>query len=218
MEHPCSKCGAVVIDGTPFCPQCKNPQIRVPGLGEEAASDPSSASSEPQSSGGTGQRLPPILPRSVQWHQALPAAAIGGVISIVALIAPFAVWGPAYALGGAAAVFIYSVRTRNARVTPSAGAKIGAASAGFGFSILAIVAVGTYVYHADDLRKTMTDAITQMTAHGSDPQAAQQALELLKTQEGLGLFVAFGLSMLLLVFVIASSVGGALCASWLRRR
>jgi hypothetical protein len=103
-------------------------------------------------------------------------------------------------------------------MTPLAGAKIGAASGGFGFSILAIITIATYVYHSDELRKAMADAVHQMTARGSDPQSAQQALEFLKTQEGLGFFVAFGLAMLLLIFVISSSIGGALCASWLRRR
>jgi len=144
---------------------------------------------------------------------------MGGVISIVTvLLLPIMGWGPAYVLGGAVAVFIYRLRARNVVLTPGAGAKVGAASAGFGFGIMAIILVGTYVYHPDDLRKLMTDTITQMTARGADPQAAQQMMELLKTPEGLGLFVAFSLSMLFLVFVIASSVGGALCASWLRRR
>jgi hypothetical protein len=212
----------MVIDGSPFCAHCKAPQIRVPGPETEV---PVSEGIDPTSSGehklGPGQRVirsPLLAPHGVQWHQALPAAALGGVVSILALVLPLAVWGPAYALGGAAAVLFYRLRAKSARLTPAAGAKIGAASAGFGFAILAIIAVGTYVYHSDDLRKAMADAIHQMTSRGSDPQTAQQALELLKTQEGLGFFVAFGLSMLLVVFVVASSVGGAVCASWLRRR
>ena len=219
MEHPCSKCGAMVLDGSPFCAHCKAPQIRVPGPEAEVVAADRTPSGEHELSPGLGAIRPPVLaPHGVQWHQALPAAALGGVISILALVLPLAVWGPAYALGGAAAVFVYRLRAKSARLTPAAGAKIGAASAGFGFAILEIITVGTYVYHSDDLRKAMADAINQMTSRGSDPQTAQQALELLKTQEGLGFFVAFGLSMLLVVFVLASSVGGALCASWLRRR
>ena len=221
MEHPCSKCGALVIDGTPFCAQCKSPQIRVPGFEAEGeAPDPGLASeTRPGDSSSSVRAGILVRPRAVLWHQALPAAAMGGVISIVTvLLLPIMGWGPAYVLGGAVAVFIYRLRARNVVLTPGAGAKVGAASAGFGFGIMAIILVGTYVYHPDDLRKLMTDTITQMTARGADPQAAQQMMELLKTPEGLGLFVAFSLSMLFLVFVIASSVGGALCASWLRRR
>jgi hypothetical protein len=219
MEHPCAKCGANVIDGLPFCPQCKSPQIRVPGFdGETATEDGVNAGEIEGRVTGHVLRQPALQPRGVQWHKALPAAVLGGVVSIAALALPLAVWGPAYAIGGAVAVFVYRLRARNVRVSPGAGAKIGAASAGFGFSILAIITIGTYVYHADDLRKAMADAIAQMSSRGSDPQTAQQALELLKTQEGLGFFVAFGLLMLLVVFVIASSIGGALCASWLRRR
>ncbi len=216
MEHPCAKCGASVTDGLPFCPQCKSPQIRVPGFDAET---PSIDQVDPGEGGAPGAALRlPQMPHGVQWQRALPAAALGGVISIVALALPLAVWGPAYAIGGAAAVFVYRLRTRHAHMTPLAGAKIGAASGGFGFSILAIITIATYVYHSDELRKAMADAVHQMTARGSDPQSAQQALEFLKTQEGLGFFVAFGLAMLLLIFVISSSIGGALCASWLRRR
>jgi len=220
MEHPCSKCGAMVIDGSPFCAHCKSPQIRVPGPDTEVVvTDTTMPSGEHELGPALGSLRPPALPpHGVQWHQALPAAVLGGIVSILALVLPLAVWGPAYALGGAAAVFVYRLRAKSARLTSAEGAKIGAASAGFGFAILAIITVGTYVYHSDDLRKAMAEAINQMTSRGSDPQTAQQAMELLKTQEGLGFFVAFGLSMLLVVFVIASSVGGALCASWLRRR
>jgi hypothetical protein len=220
MEHACSKCGAAVTDGLPFCPHCKHPQIRVPGLesSSSAGTDPTSAGEEVLPRPRTVSP-PGLHPQTILWHQALPSAVFGGVVSIVALVLlPVAGWGPAYALGGAVAMFVYRLRARTARLTPAMGAKVGAASAGFGFSILAIITVATYVYHTDDLRKAMDDAIQQMAARGSDPHTAQQALELLKTQEGLGLFVAFGLSMLLIVFVIASSVGGALCASWLRRR
>jgi hypothetical protein len=219
MEHPCSKCGAVVIDGAPFCPQCKSPQIRVPGFETEgvAAASPEPSDAEPGIP--TFAARPPVpQPFGVRWNQALPAAVVGGIISIVALVLPLAVWGPAYALGGAAAVFVYRLRARDSRLTPAIGAKIGAASAGFGFSIIAIITVATYVYHREDLRNAMSDAINQMTARGSDAQTAQQALELMKTPEGLGFFVAFGLSMLLIIFVAGASVGGALCASWLRRK
>jgi hypothetical protein len=219
MEHPCSKCGAIVIDGTPFCPQCKNPQIRVPGFEAEGFGAVSPEPGEAELGIPPVSARPPVVPPfGVGWHQALPAAVVGGIVSILALVLPLAVWGPAYALGGAAAVFVYRLRARDSRLTPAIGAKIGAASAGFGFSIIAIITVATYVYHSDDLRNAMSDAISQMTARGSDAQTAQQALELLKTPEGLGFFVAFGLSMLLIIFVAGASVGGALCASWLRRR
>jgi hypothetical protein len=219
MEHPCSKCGSLVTDGVPFCPHCKAPQIRVPGFDAEAQATSAPISGEHEVSYGSRTTAPPPPPQlGVLWHQALPAAAIGGVVSIIALVLPLAAWGPAYAFGGAAAVLVYHLWTRGARLTPAAGAKIGAASAGFGFSILAIITVGMYVYHSDDLRKAMSGAVSQMASRGSDPQTAQQALEFLKTQQGLGFFIALGLSILFVIFVVASTTGGALCASWLRRR
>lgn len=216
MEHSCVKCGASVVDGLPFCPQCKSPQIRVPGLEVEQQSGDMPGPGERYA---TGRQFPTILPsNAVLWHQALPSAVMGGLLSIAALFVPLAALGPAYALGGAAAVFMYRLRVRSTHLSTASGAKIGAASGGFGFSIVAIIIIGTYVYHADDLRRLLGDLINQAAAHGSDPQAVQQALELLRTQEGLGAFVAFLLAILLFMFVLASSVGGALCASWLRRR
>ena len=216
MEHPCAKCGGSVSDGLPFCPQCKSPQIRVPGFEVEQQAGDVSGPAEPYAA----RRPLPAMPLSnaVLWHQALPSAVMGGLLSVAALFVPLAALGPAYALGGAAAVFIYRLRARSATVSTASGAKIGAASGGFGFAVVAIITIGTYVYHADDLRKLFSDLINQAAAHGSDPQAVQQALELLRTQEGLGAFVTFLLSVLLFMFVLASSVGGALCASWLRRR
>lgn len=227
MEHPCPKCGALVTDGLPFCAQCKSPQIRVPGLEVDTQAADASASVERPVGQVIGRAFPaPLQQNAVFWHLALPAAAFGGLVSIAAMLATALVFGPGHvgfavaglAFGGGAAVFIYRLRTRNSRLTPAMGAKIGAASAGFGFAILAIVMIATCVYNGDELRKILSDALTQASAAGSDPQAVQRSLELLKTEEGLGAIVALLLSVTLVIFVTASSIGGALCAWWLRRR
>lgn len=219
MEHPCAKCGASVIDGLPFCPQCKSPQIRVPGFEVELPPSDDAAPAERAAASSMGRHFPPALqPHAVVWHLALPAAALGGLVSIAAMFVPFAALGPAYALGGAAAVFLYRLRLRTSNVSSAAGVKIGASSGGFGFAILAIFLIGAYVYHEDGLRSFFSNLITLAVARGSDPQSAQQVHELLKTHEGLGAFVAFLLSVFLFLFLVASSLGGAMCASWLRRR
>jgi len=43
-------------------------------------------------------------------------------------------------------------------------------------------------------------------------------VELLKTREGLVFFVAFGLFITLLIFVVGASIGGAWYSAWLRKR
>lgn len=217
MEHACSKCGTIVVDGLPFCPQCKSPQIRVLGFDKENLAV-EAASSDDEARSPHRQPLPAMSLHGVQWHQALPAAAFGGLASIAGMFVPLGALGPAYALGGAVAVYVYRLRVRNTRLSSTNGAKIGAASGGFGFSILAIILMGAYVYHEDGLRKVFGDWIDMAVTRGSDPQVALQVHELLKTHEGLGALVAFLLSLFLLIFIVASSVGGALCASWLRRR
>src|SRR4030088_2291784 len=40
VEHPCQKCGTMVEDGRPFCPQCRTPQIHVQVASSDAAVAP----------------------------------------------------------------------------------------------------------------------------------------------------------------------------------
>jgi hypothetical protein len=225
MEHPCSKCGSPVTDGVPFCPHCKAPQIRVPGFDAEAQATSAPISGEHEVSYGSRTTAPPPPPQlGVLWHQALPAAAIGGVVSITTLFLtsgmPLVALGPAYAFGGAVAVFIYVYRARlqSAIITVADGAKIGAASGGFAFLVIAIIAVGMYVYHVDFYRNPLSEQIGRMTAQGYDPQVLERLQAAIKTDQGLILLIVVGLTMIWAVFITAATIGGALCASWLRRR
>jgi len=224
MEHPCSKCGAMVIDGSPFCAHCKSPQIRVPGPDTEVVvTDTTMPSGEHELGPALGSLRPPALPpHGVQWHQALPAAVLGGIVSVVVLRltaeVPLLALGPAWVFGAAVAVLIYRSRTQLTSLTPGDGAKIGAASAGFGFLIITIWLVGTVLDHADEFRLELTQQISQMSARGYDSKSLEPLRTALQTNEGLGLMILFVLVVLGIIFAGASMVGGALCASWLRRR
>jgi len=212
MEHPCARCSAVVEDGVAFCPHCRAPQIRV--LTSEPVFEGLPQTAAIPSEG----RMPahPLRTSFVSWPHALPAAALGGVTAIVALMIPMAAWGPAYVVGGAIAVLLYRRRVR-VPLASGAGAKIGAASGGFSFLILAIMMLAMYVYHPDDLRKGITDSLAQLSAKGYDAQGAQQAIDILNNPGGLGYFLVAGMTMLLVIFLAASSIGGALCAAYLRK-
>lgn len=151
------------------------------------------------------------------WSHALPAAAVGGALGFLGMFIPFGALGPAYALGGALAILMYRTRT-HMLPSPKAAAKIGAASGGFAFLIFAIIFLATYVYDPETLRKMFTQAITQWSARGYDPQGVQQATDMLNSPGGLGTLTTYLLVACLLIFLVGFSVGGALCAAYLRRR
>jgi hypothetical protein len=165
----------------------------------------------------------------IQWAQALPCAALGGVFALLLLIpfaalgagssvAPFAVFGVAFMVGGAWSVRLYYRKVKDVPIKPRAGAQVGAARGGFGFLFLAVLIAATVIYRADEMRKGMADAIGQLTHRGYDPEMARQVLEFLKTREGLAFFVGFGLFVMALIFVIGASIGGAWYSAWLRKR
>lgn len=142
---------------------------------------------------------------------------MGGVLGFLGMFIPFGAVGPAYAIGGALAILMYRTRT-HLLPTPRAGAKIGAASGGFAFLIFAIMFLATYVYHPETVQNMFTQAITQWSARGYDPQGMQQATDLLNTPGGLGTLTTYLLVACLVIFLVGFSVGGALCAAYLRRR
>ena len=136
---------------------------------------------------------------------------------MLAMRIPYAMFGPAFLLGGAIAVLFYS-RRRDRLPTPAAGAQIGAVSGFLIWLFFSIIMVGTLVYWPDQLRKQMLESIGQMAGRGYDPQRVQQVQDLLKTQTGLTSFVVLGVVLLFLLFVAGSTIGGAFCAAWLGRR
>ena len=207
----------------PFCKKCGAPQIRVLGVEPEpVAAARTGESSSDELLPPSLPTLPPPFPRTqtgaVQWSRALPGAALGGVISLLAMVIPFGVFGPAFILGGGLAVMFYRRTSAGDVPTPGVGARIGAASGGFGFLYVAVLAIAMAVYRSVEVRDAMLESISQMTARGYDPQKVAQAEQLVKTPDGMMLFLAFGLFMMLLIMVAGSSIGGAFYAAWSRRR
>ena len=224
VEHPCHKCGAGVEDGVPFCKNCGAAQIRVPGVEPQPADEPQVPGVSEQSKVAQPVPvLPPLRasasqPTGVQWAHALPGAALAGAFSLLAAVVPYAAYGPAFMAGGALAVVFYRRHVKDRLPTTREGARIGAASGGFGFLFFAVVMVATLVYRPDELRQAMLDKVTQAVARGYDPQKVEQMQQALKTPAGLTSLVTFGLFMLLVIFVAGSSIGGALYAAWVRKR
>src|SRR5574340_280392 len=123
MDHGCHKCGARVEDGVAFCPQCGAPQIRVSALehtseplpseapGASALAQPAAPQAGPQPS------AVPAGPATLQWGQAVPAAASAGVLVVV----------------------LYRRRFPTGTLTPRLGAKVGAVAGLFGFGAFTVL-------------------------------------------------------------------------------
>jgi hypothetical protein len=209
VEHPCYKCGANVEDGIPFCPQCSAPQIRVGG----ASAEPVSPAELDRAS------IPGQSGTALVWSDALPSAALAGLIAAFLMFIPLGAFGLGMIAAGVLSVLFYRRRNPTSKLTPGMGARLGAVSGAMGFGIFAIFsALGTLLFHSGgQLRAALLEAIAQSAARSSDPQV-QQAFEYLKTPPGLALMMGFGMAFLLVFFLILSSLGGAVGTAMMRRR
>ncbi len=197
-------------DGIPFCPQCNAPQIRVGGASAEAVSAAELAGvSLPEHHDGT----------AIQWSDALPSAALAGLIAAFLMFIPLGAFGLGMIAAGVLSVLFYRRRNPASNLTPAMGARLGAVSGTLGFGIFAIFsALGTLLFHSGgELRASLLQAVEQSAARSSDPQA-QQVIEYLKTPPGLALMMGLALAVVLVAFLILSSLGGAVGAAMMRRK
>ena len=209
MEHPCYQCSAPVEDGTAFCPHCGAAQIRV-------------ASEEARQSGEPAEVLAqsrPVASAGIQWSQALPAAALAGLIAaglMFILVKTIVLWMIA---AGILAVLLYRRRNPGGSLTPGMGARLGAVSGALGFGVFAVfTAIEVLVFHSGgQLRAELLEAIEQTALRTSDPQA-QQVVTYFKSPPGLALFMALTLVTTFFLFLIFASLGGSLAATLLRRK
>jgi len=155
----------------------------------------------------------------IHWPQALPAAAIAGLVAASLMLVPLGALGLGMIFGGVLSVVLYRRRAPFAFLTTGVGARLGALSGALGFGIFAIfTSIEVVVFHSGgELRAALLDAVQQSASRSPDPQA-QQMLEYLKTPAGLVLVMGLGLVVMFFVFLIFSSVGGALGAAWLNRK
>jgi hypothetical protein len=198
-----------VEDGIPFCPQCNAPQIRVGGASAEGVSPGEFTASVPNYPSAT----------AIQWSDALPSAALAGLIAAFLMFIALAGFGLGLIGAGVLSVVFYRRRNPAGRVTPAMGARLGAVSGTFGFGIFAVFsALGTLLFHSGgELRAALLDAIAQSAARSPDPQV-QKAFEYLKTPPGLALMMGIGMVFLLVAFLILSTLGGAVGAAIMRKK
>ena len=211
MEHPCYKCGANVEDGTPFCPRCNAPQIRVAGPEPLAPAvvTPEVAIEEYAS------HAP--LSSALEWSQALPSAAIAVLAAIFLMVLGMPA-GLGMLAAGFLSVLLYRRRCPATHLTAGVGIRLGALTGGLGFSVLAsILALWTAFRSSKEIHDALLNYIQQYAAHSSDPHM-QQVLDLFNTPEGFTFIMILTLIMSLLAFLIFSSLGGVVGAFLLHRK
>lgn len=156
---------------------------------------------------------------SLQWSQALPAAATAGLVAAISMLLPFGAVGLGILAAGYIAVRLYQRRVAGAMLTSGTGARLGAVAGVLGFVFFTIfTAVEVLVFHAGgELHDALIQAVQQSISRTSDPQA-QQALQYLKSPPGLALIMTMGLALMFVIFLLFSSVGGVIGAAHLRRK
>jgi hypothetical protein len=212
VEHPCYKCGANVEDGTPFCPRCNAPQIRV--AGPELAASPAAATPEVAIEQYTSHAP---LSSALEWSQALPSA------GIAVLVAMFVIGfskspGLGMLAAGFLAVVLYRRRCPAVHVTAGMGARLGALTGALAFSVVAaILALWGALRSGKEIHDAYLTFFQQNAGQTSDPRV-QQVLELFNTPEGFTFIIVFSLIMTLIAFLIFSSLGGTIAAFLLHRK
>jgi hypothetical protein len=218
MEQSCYKCRQVVEEGTPFCPHCSAPQIRV--ILPEPATPPAAfaAESQPSTVLPASQTLP-VLALPMQWSQALKPCALAALVATLLMalgLNPFV----AMLCVGFLAVVFYRQRRPESRVKAAAGARLGAISGilCFSFTSILIALAST----ASEFRTKIRDEFIQnaqkwATSRPADPQI-QAALDQLKTPEGLIMALIVGSLLLFVVSIGLASLGGALGGTIFGRR
>jgi hypothetical protein len=215
MENPCYKCGQTVEEGTPFCPHCAAPQIRV-------------VIAEPlQTSAGLGATQNQIQPAAMHDPRMPVPLRLGSAIRASALAAFLAaltmflgLTAPAAALGsGFLAVAFYRWRTAGS-VRIGLGAQLGAISGTLCFGIFAaFVSLATMIPdYRSKLHEQIIDYMQKAAAsRPADPQV-QALIDQIKTPEGFAMIMILASVLLFIFFIALGTLGGVLGGAVLGRR
>jgi len=212
MQIACHRCGAMLEEGTAFCPACGAPQIRV------SADQPATPPLPP---GTPGDLQPPATPfgapAPLDWGVAFKTALMMGAVAAIPSSLPVAsalccLW----LVGGAALSVMVYQRSRPGIVTTGMGARLGAV---MGLCTFAFWILFRFIIEAarGDFNARMMQELRRSAAANPDPNV-QQMVEKLSTPEGIAIFVTVMVVIMLVSFVVFGIIGGAIGASvWGRR-
>src|SRR5580700_284128 len=215
MDHSCYKCGQIIEDGKPFCPQCGAPQIRVAVA--EAAAEPVQADAGALAHAAEPVFLAPINPVPTRWLFTMQPCALAAAVAVGLTILGLNPFVAALGTGFLAVVFARR-RGLGISIPAGAGARLGALSAFLFFGISAIVeTLAVVVLHkGPQVRSEMMDKVQQAAARYPGVEV-QPFLDFVKSPGGFTFMVVASVLFGLLAFLILGSVGGAICATLFRR-
>jgi len=213
-----------VEDGTAFCPECGEPQIRVTLA--SPYEPPPGAATAPNTPTTQHPQVPLYefhhpAPGRVDWRRAWPGALVGGILAnFASLLLP----RPPFMFlcmlaGGGLAVTLYIRRTRVDHLRTGQGFRIGALAGFIAFLFIAFMSAVAFLSSAgrEEMSSRMQQAMEQALASSGnvDPQAHQQMQNLiatLSTTGGLATLLGIGMLFVLVFFVLLGGGGGALSA------
>ena len=222
MQTACHRCGAVIEEGTAFCPQCGAAQIRVSSPGPNA---PATPPMPPGTPGGMQPPAQPVMmaPRPLDWGTGFKVAALAGVIAALPSSVPVLSMGCCIWILGAAALsvkFYQQKQPVGSLVTAGMGARLGAVTGLASFATFVVLGViKTFAMGGrGEMREGMMQALRENAARNPDPQA-QQMIEKLSTPEGLAFMVVFIIVCIGIAFLVFGLLGGVIGASlWGRKQ
>ncbi len=214
MDYNCNRCGTAVAEGTPFCPQCGAPQIRV----NVGSPDPATPPFPP---GTPAEMQPPAEPvwppyagspdaTVIHWGEALPLAVTSGVVAAVLSSLPilgilFIVWAAA---AGSWTTSKYHKTIPLTVMTGSVGARLGALAGLVGGVLYGGIFVA-FILLRPGFRSGFIEEMERRA--GSQPEA-QEVLRLMTSPEGFATLITGMMVLLVVIFVISGAIGGALAA------
>ena len=204
---------------TPFCPSCGAPQIRVSRRTEtEEQDEPDSLSTPPSLSYTTPQSI--VVPgglgpsHPILWKKyfriVLPMALLVGASSAAVLPLGLLIFLPASVI---LAIHLYRRRQQLGAINPSLGARLGVFTGLLGFAVFLIVFVLAVTSHKTEYHELILKGLKDAAASNPDPQIQQRLQDFFSGTTGMLVFTAIYLGVALILFLIISSLTGALATA-----
>lgn len=152
----------------------------------------------------------------LQGAPAWRATFLGGVLE--GALAMFGLWLIGIPLGAFYSVAAYRKRAGKAELTPALGARLGLISGALGFVIFAIASSLELLLSngGAGLRQEVMKQLEKVAAQY--PAQAQQALDYLRSAQGWGFIVALSTIFTLIMFLLLSTIGGAVGGAILAKK
>ena len=194
-------CGTTLVEGAWFCHRCGKPQREI------LAPEPLDAQPVVHAPVVVASPQPVSFRNSIALRIGFLTASVAAMLDAVSGSAPFfVVWS---ALAGFFAVMLYQRRTGQALTTAS-GAKMGCITSVLNAVILLVLWFLKFISNTAELSANFHQQLSTMKTN--DPTGYASVAPLLENPYGLGLILLVFLMMLIGIFTVAGTAGGALGA------